>query len=138
MGMIGSEPTLVTTVPSTGRRIGEHPLAHAVRRSQLLRPLFFDTLAKGPGTIGHLHAADDGFVALHPLTGHRVLLIEDTFTSGARAQSAASALRIAGASAVGIVTAGRVINPSWNPNCTLVWEYARAEPFTFDVCCMCA
>lgn len=88
--------------------------------------------------VRHRCAADDAFLATHGVRGHRILLVEDTFTTGARTQSAASALRIAGASAVGVVAAGRVIDPDWNDNCQVVWQYARARAFTFGVCCLCA
>lgn len=137
VGMMRGDPTIVTTVPSSGRRTGEHPLTRAVRRSARLRALYDEVLTKGPGTIGHRRAADDGFIAVRPLKGERVLLIEDTFTTGGRTQSAASALWLAGASSIGVVSAGRVIDPDWNENCQRVWAYARRTPFTFDVCALC-
>lgn len=136
--MMGGEPTVVTTVPSSRGRTGEHPLTCAVRRSARLKPRYAHILAKGPGKIGHRWAADDGYIATRKLRGERVLLIEDTFTTGGRAQSAASALRLAGAVSVGVVTAGRVIDPDWNENCRRVWDYARRKPFTFEVCALCA
>jgi hypothetical protein len=43
--------------------------------------------------------------------GGRVVLLDDTYVSGARAQSAAAALRLAGAAAVIIVPVGRVLRP---------------------------
>jgi predicted amidophosphoribosyltransferase len=95
--MIGAEPSLVTTVPSTGARRGQHPLARAVRRSSHLLPLYTDVLRRGPGVVRHRYATDNAFLAAADrVRGHRVLLVEDTFTTGARTQSAASALRIAG------------------------------------------
>lgn len=137
--MGGGEPTAVTTVPSSrGRRTGEHPLTRAVRRSARLNPLYAAILAQGPGTIGYRRAADDGFIAVRSLRAERVLLIEDTFTTGGRTQSAASALQLAGARSVGVVTAGRVIDPDWNENCRRVWDYARRKLFTFNMCALCA
>jgi hypothetical protein len=44
----------------------------------------------------------------------RILLIDDTFTSGARLQSAASALALAGATVVAAFTLGRFIRPDYN------------------------
>ncbi len=41
----------------------------------------------------------------------RVLLLDDTYVSGARAQSAAAALRLSGARAALIVPLGRVLRP---------------------------
>jgi predicted amidophosphoribosyltransferase len=132
----GGAPTLVTTVPSSAGRQGEHPLSRAVRRSMSLKDLFTDTLVSGTAAIGHRRANDDGFRAVKRLDGHRVLLVEDTFTTGGRTQSAASALRLAGATSVGVLAAGRVINPSWDENCQRVWSYAKGG-FTFEACCLC-
>jgi hypothetical protein len=43
--------------------------------------------------------------------GARALLLDDTYVSGSRAQSAAAALRLAGAGAVVITPLGRVLRP---------------------------
>ena len=112
-------PTVVTSVPSTRvpPRPGEHPLAKAVKRSMRLSQLYRPLLVQGEVQATHLQASDYAFRVLGPLHGERVLLIEDTFTSGARTQSAASALRRAGADTVAVVVAGRVIDPDWNDNC---------------------
>ncbi len=47
----------------------------------------------------------------HRIDGRRMLLLDDTYVSGARAQSAAAALRRSGARAVVIVALGRVLRP---------------------------
>lgn len=134
------EPSLVATVPSTrpSGRLGPHPLTTAIHRIVRLAPLYRDVLARGPGMVGHQRASDDAFVATGDLRGERVLLVEDTFTSGARAQSAACALRRAGAVSVAVVVAGRVIDPAWNDNCASIWRYATGSAFTFDECALCA
>ncbi len=137
--LLNGQPTVVTTVPSTRvpPRLGEHPLAKAVKRSTRLSQLFKPLLVRGQVQATHLQASDDAFRAPTPLYGEKVLLIEDTFTSGARTQSAASALRRAGADTVVVVVAGRVIDPDWNDNCRDIWEYATAEIFNFEECCIC-
>ncbi len=135
--MTSGEPTLVTTVPSTRGRAGTHPLVSVVSRVGQLAPLYSDLLVKGPGVIARVRAVDDGFLALRRLDGHRVLLVEDTFTSGARTQSAVSRLWLAGAASVGVLVAGRVVDPEWNDGCRAVWGYAKA-PFSFGTCCLCA
>jgi predicted amidophosphoribosyltransferase len=137
VGMTRGSPTLVTTVPSTRGRQGQHPLVQAVGRIALLQPLYRDLLVLGDVQLTRLNASDRGFASKYRLDGHRVLLIEDTFTSGTRTQSAASALHIAGATAVGVLAAGRVIEPEHCEDCRRVWDYARAVPFTFDACCRC-
>jgi hypothetical protein len=87
--------------------------------------------------VGHNHASDDAFRVAAQVGYSRVLLIEDTFTSGARAQSAASALRLAGAAQVAVLTVGRVIKPDWNENCLRIWGEASSKIFDFSKCCLC-
>jgi hypothetical protein len=56
------------------------------------------------------------FVAQSTLNGEAVLLIDDTWTTGANAQSAATALKAAGAGPVAAVVLGRHINRDWHDN----------------------
>jgi hypothetical protein len=76
-------------------------------------------LVRGEGPVGHMRPDARAFEvppALRPVAvARRVLLLDDTYVSGARAQSAAAALRLAGARSVVIVVAGRVLRPdrSW-------------------------
>ncbi|WP_433222902.1 ComF family protein [Dactylosporangium sp. CS-047395] len=135
--LINGEPTVVTTVPSTGGRLGVHPLVTAVHRVAALGPLHRELLTLGDARIERLRATDRGFVSAGDLAGQRVLLIEDTFTSGARTQSAASALRRGGARSVGVLAVGRVVEPGHCGGCERVWRYATAEPFRFSACCRC-
>jgi glutamine phosphoribosylpyrophosphate amidotransferase len=55
------------------------------------------------------------YAATKPLDGKRVLLVDDTWTKGDSAQSAAAALRIAGAHNVAMLVIGRHLDPSWEP-----------------------
>jgi hypothetical protein len=138
-GLFGGEPDVVTGVPSTRveGRPGRHPLQTAIRRAGALAPRYEPLLARGPGQVDHNMADDDAFTVRRRLTGERVLVVDDTLTSGARLQSAVSALRLNGASAVAAIVVGRVIDPDWNGNCRRIWDQARATPFTFDQCCLC-
>jgi len=138
-GLLGGEPDLVTGVPSTRveGRPGRHPLQTAIRRAGALAPRYEPLLARGPGQVDHKLADDDAFTVPRRLTGERVLVVDDTLTSGARLQSAVSALRLNGASAVAAIVVGRVIDPDWNGSCRRIWDQARATPFTFDQCCLC-
>jgi hypothetical protein len=71
--------------------------------------------AEGGIGIGHMRPAARTFAVADPwrvtVKGARVLLLDDTYVSGARAQSAAAALRLGGARSVLIVPMGRVIRP---------------------------
>ena len=137
--VLGGDPAVVTTVPSTRpqSRPGRHPLETAVMRVGRLAALYQPLLVRGPGDVDHNWADDEAFTVPRRLGGERVLLIDDTLTTGARLQSAASALRLRGASAVAAVVVGRVINPEWNENCRRIWDRARETQFSFDRCCLC-
>ncbi|HEY8200014.1 MAG TPA: hypothetical protein VII47_01535 [Actinomycetota bacterium] len=69
------------------------------------------------------------------VSGTRVLL-DDTFTSGARAQSAASSLHLAGAHVIAMVPIGRVINPGFSDEAATLLRRAREAPFDFNACCL--
>jgi len=127
---------LLTSVPSSGARPGEHPLATAIRMVPPLRDQYEALLDKGSVEVGHNVASDDGFVLRRPLSGERVLLIDDTFTSGSRAQSAASTINNGGGTVAAIVTIGRVINPGFADHVQEYWERQRRQPFSFDRCCL--
>jgi hypothetical protein len=69
----------------------------------------------GPPPVAHMRADPSAFTsaAAHrpAVRGARVLLLDDTYVSGARSQSAAAALSRAGARSVTIAPAGRVLRP---------------------------
>jgi orotate phosphoribosyltransferase len=137
-GLLGGDPAAVTIVPSTrAERTGTHPLESAIARVVALAPRYAPLLARGPADPDHNLADDDAFIVTRRLRGERVLLVDDTLTTGARVQSAASALRLGGASAVAALVVGRVIDPDRNENCRRIWSRARATPFTFEECCLC-
>lgn len=129
---------LITSVPSSTGREGEHPLVRAIKLLPEIRDEYEPLLTRGEVPITHTIASDGGFEALRQLDGERVLLIDDTFTSGARAQSAASALNNAGATVVAIIPIGRVITPDFNPAATEYWQRQGARLFDFDACCVAA
>jgi predicted amidophosphoribosyltransferase len=80
------------------------------------RPL----LVRGSEPTDHLVASRRGFEVTPGLgggsTGDRALVVDDSFTTGARAQSAVAALRAAGIRVAGVLVVGRVVAPdsaSW-------------------------
>ena len=72
-------------------------------------------LQRAEGAIGHMRPNAGVFAVPNSwratVKGARVVLIDDTYVSGARSQSAAAALRRAGARPLLIVPMGRVIRP---------------------------
>jgi len=101
-------PDLLAVVPTGSGRPGPHPLLRLV--SPYLRlPLI--PLAIRPGEQGR-DLRVDRFVVGQSATGASVLLLDDSWVSGASAQSAAAALKLAGARRVATVLLGRHINPA--------------------------
>jgi orotate phosphoribosyltransferase len=60
--------------------------------------------------VHHRHGSDQTFDVQVPVAGREVLLIDDTFTSGAEVQSAASALHLRGAYVTAVVVIGRYLD----------------------------
>jgi hypothetical protein len=101
----GPPPDCACVVPSGRGRPGPHPL-QALVHGRLALP--WAGLAARPGADTWGRLLDPGrFRAARPLTGATVLLLDDTWTSGGTAQSAAVALKRAGARSVAVVVVGR-------------------------------
>lgn len=128
----GGEWDTVTIVPSSRER-DPHPLTTVVQMSKPLAAQYRPLLRRGSGLLGHQHASDDGYEVIEHVAGKRVLLIDDTFTSGARSQSAASALTLGGAAVVAILTLERHVNRVYSSR---MIDEARQVPFSFDTCCL--
>ncbi len=133
----GMDWDTVTIVPSSGARTGPHPLENVVSMAPAVGPLYRPLLARGAEAITHNQASDGGYQVTTPVAGRRIVLVDDTFTTGGRVQSAASALQRAGATVVAAVVAGRIINPTYGTSEAL-WAKQRAKAFRFDQCCLCA
>ena len=129
---------LVTTVPSSDQgRDDHHPLRQIVgelvgptrnRHQRLLRRTGHDVPAR---TFSELR-----FHAVERLHGDAVLLIDDTWTTGASAQSAAAALKAAGAGPIAAVVIGRHLNREWHQNDRRL--RGIAQPFEWVKCALCA
>jgi hypothetical protein len=128
---------VVTTVPSGDAiRDEHHPLRWIVgelvgptrdRYERLLRRSADATPARvfSPGK----------YLATRTLDGQSVLLIDDTWTTGANAHSAAAALYAAGSGTVAAAVIGRHINRAWGENDLRL----KAQPqFDWNTCALCA
>jgi hypothetical protein len=132
----GGDWDIVTSVPSTSTRTGEHPLVRAIGMVPELDDSYEDLLVKGTKATTHNSASDEGFALRRQLSGERVVIVDDTFTSGARTQSAASAINTHGGTAIAIVPAGRVIAPGYAEHVKAYWDKQRNIPFDFERCCL--
>lgn len=102
-------PSSVAVVPSGQGRPGAHPLVSIVRSCVNL-PLI--RLSIAPGVI-HVRGVDADWLRVTGCAaGADVLVVDDTWVSGGSAQSAAAALKLAGARRVAIVVLGRHVNPA--------------------------
>jgi predicted amidophosphoribosyltransferase len=74
------------------------------------------------------------FAAVRRLDAEHVLLVDDTWTTGASAQSAAWALKQAGAATVALVAIGRYVKPDWPHHAERL--AALPQGFRWDTCAL--
>jgi len=124
---------LVTTVPSSDvDRDRTHPLHEIVGRLVLHTADRFERLLERSDVEAEARTVDPRrFVAKRQLHGEAVLLIDDTWTTGASVESAAHVLKDAGASTVGVIVIGRHVNPNFGDNAE---RLKGLRPFSWDVC----
>lgn len=127
---------MVTTVPSSvAERDQHHPLRRIV--GELVEP----TTARHVRLLRRTSAAVEPrrfdpwrYAAMRRLDGESILLIDDTWTTGASARSAAAALQRAGAGVVGAVVIGRHLNRDWHRNDAQLRDLPR---FDWSECARC-
>jgi hypothetical protein len=136
----------VTFVPSTTRRGPNPPIASIARRVHDVYPTRAKVgLALGPGIDAPRASGPrpDRFVVpaeyLSTVVDRHVLVVEDTWVSGNKAQSAALALKAAGARCVTILCVTRWLRHDWDDHRELIntltepYDGARC-PVTGSVC----
>jgi hypothetical protein len=128
---------VVTTVPSSDVERGTaHPLGGLV--SELVGPVrdrYEPALRRSAVEVAPHRFSAQKYAPRREMTGSSVLLIDDTWTTGANAQSAAAALKAAGASAVAAVVIGRHVNRGWRHNDRHLAGLPR--PFDWEHCALC-
>lgn len=125
---------LVTALPSGDQvRDVAHPLPRIV--GELVGDTHdrYRRLLARSGTAVAARTVDPGkFNPTQDLAGEAVLLIDDTWASGASVQSAAGALKIAGAGPVAVLVIGRHVNPEYGDNAARLRTLTRG--FDWDRC----
>jgi predicted amidophosphoribosyltransferase len=121
---------LVTTVPAGNvDRDRDQPLRRIVGEVvEPTRARFRRLLVRSPQPTEPRRFDPERFAPTGSLAGEAVLLIDDTWTSGASAQSAGAVLRAAGAGPVSALVIGRHVNRDWGRNDV----HLRALPQAFD------
>ena len=129
---------LVTTIPSGDRSRDEHhPLRWIVGEIVVpTRDRYERLLRRSDAPVEHRTFDQSKFDVIRPLGGQSVLLIDDMWTTGTNAQSAATALKKAGAGAVAALVIGRHVNRDWRENDPRL--KALAVPFDWSRCALCA
>lgn len=129
---------LVTTVPSGDvARDPTHPLRRIV--AEVVAPTrdrHASLLVRSEVDCASREFCAEKFRVVRPLNGEPVLLIDDTWTTGASAQSAAAALTAAGAGPVVAVVIGRHLNREWHENDRRIRGITL--PFDWERCALCA
>jgi hypothetical protein len=106
---MAAPPAAAAVVPTGRGRPGGHPLPSMVR-SCVAVPLV--GLSVAPEEAAHVRGVDPCWLRVDgPVAGADVLVVDDTWVSGGSAQSAAVALKLAGARRVAIIVLGRHVNP---------------------------
>lgn len=123
----------LVVVPSTVPR-GQHPLEEVLRASVLeLKIPVVQLLERTAEPLGHNHPCRGAF-RVKPLLGvSNVILLDDVYTTGARAQSASYALRKAGVNVVALVAIGRRYNLDFDEAVSALWEESAQRPFAWDL-----
>jgi predicted amidophosphoribosyltransferase len=135
-GLATDQFDVITSVPSTSGREEAHPLENVVGgvvagSAERYRGL----LRLNRDDISPREVARDRFAAASQLPGTTVLLIDDTWTTGAKMQSASAALKLAGATSVGGVAIGRWFKNGYREN-TEWLRNARKIGWSWSTCCL--
>lgn len=129
-------PVVTVVPPSTPRTDDRHPLTSIVAELVLpTRERYAPLLERTHVPVAPREFSLEKYASGRPLQGHPVLLIDDTWTTGASAQSAAAALRAAGSGPVAGVVIGRHVNRAWRENDR---QLKALQPFDWSACALCA
>ena len=127
---LGGMPDIVVTVPSADR----DALRAVIKRLPSLRDRRLRVLRAVGSKTERRYKVDEG--ASQRVAGRRVLLLDDTFTSGRSITAAYSALANAGAKIVGPLVIGRHFYPDYDTSVDL-WDCLRKHTWSLKRCGIC-
>lgn len=126
---------VVTTVPtSSSGRTAPHPLVTVVSQIVQGSGMRYRPLLQPSGVpVAQRQFSRHRFNATAALAGEPVLIVDDTWTTGAHAHGAAAALRAAGSGRVAVLAIGRWYHPDDTRN-TRVEQQRRGRRWSWDEC----
>ena len=127
---LGGMPEIVVTVPSTDRDV----LRRVIKRLPSLRDRHLPALRAVGSKPERRYEVDER--ASQRIAGQRVLLLDDTFTTGRSIAAAYNALVNAGAKIVGPLVIGRHFHPDYETSVDL-WDYLRKHTWSLKRCGIC-
>lgn len=113
---IGQPIAARVAVPSLDRRPGVHPFIAIAKAMNAVDDRLSLAPAAGATSNRIVSAGQFDVVTYRSLTGQHILILDDTWTTGSRTQSAAQALHEAGAANVSVMVVGRWLSPSYGHN----------------------
>jgi len=133
---VGASFSLATWMPSGRHRLGVHPLEDLLRRNAELAPHLVETLVRTEIPVAARTFSRRQFVVCADVNRRHVLLVDDTWTTGASILSASRSLLDAGARSVHCLVLGRHFNPSHKEGVVYV-DHARQAGFNLEFCSLC-
>jgi hypothetical protein len=126
-------------VPSLQARTECHPMAGILRMIPLVEHLVVDPLCEGSARIERNGPVAKAYACRRQLVeNRRILLVDDTYTTGAHLHSAAVALEDAGARTVRLLVVGRYLNWAWEPARRLLeWSSLPENRWSSQHCARC-
>jgi hypothetical protein len=126
--VVGQPVDCRVAIPSSAARAGLHPFIEMAQGMNAISA--WPQLVPGSERVGEREVAAARF-AVAPLhtrfDGKHVLVLDDTWTTGSRTQSAALLLRQLGAQHVSVMTIARWIEPTWSKNHTFLKQHLVAD-----------
>lgn len=119
----------MTVVPSSTRE-PPHPLERLLREQEMRWPLD-SCLVRTTEPLAHNAPSRHAYEVTKDVRGRRVLVVDDVYTTGARAQSARYALVSAGAIVPPLIVIGRRLNREYHDRAQQLWDELKDQPFDF-------
>jgi hypothetical protein len=118
---VGKPVNMRVTVPSLNRRPGIHPFAAIAKTMKAVDENRL-ALAPRPSATGERVVSAGRFTVApkRSLGGQHILILDDTWTTGSNTQSAALALREAGADHVSVMVVGRWLSSTFGHNADFI------------------